>query len=923
MRQLMGLWLILLMGGLALAKVEYALPDKGQLVMDSPLEATFQFGGETGRRLEASREQWLLPVPYSNPGIVEMIRLRGREPQLPLPVPWSGEYIGKFLLGAIEQWQLTGNAELKAIIQLLVNKVAEYQKPDGYAGPWPEETQLIAQWDLWGHYHLMMALLTWYELTGDEQALTVSKRMGDLIARTYVEKGFSTLEAPPIEMNMNIIHSLGWLYRLTGEARYLAQMRQIEADWEKSGDFLRNGLAHVPYFMGKVTRWESLHGVDGLVEFYRITGDERYAEAFSNLWDSMRLFDTHTTGGFSTGESAIGDQFAMGSIETCCVIAFNSLSIDELRVKGNSLAGDALEQAFWNAVLGFQHPTCRWFTYDTPMDGRQISAYTVMTGGHGGAGTSEFGCCPANGARGLGMLAKWAVMESAEGPVINYYGPLAVTMPLAEGGKVALRQVTDYPVSPVVRLEVTPDAPREFALRLRIPKWSADTAVRVNGAPVQAIEPGTFLTINRHWKAGDVVEVRFDFTPRAMSGDGPWLGKVALFRGPLLLAWAQGLSDFDAKDLPALDLARPWSLEPVEVKNDWYKPVAAFRLVQQGLPREPLLTDFATAGALGTEYLSWLPAEHGGPPPFNLVKPFEGQAAPEGLARFNWTRSSSDKTRTFALVIAEDEAMTKPVLTGEFTGSGAIVDLEPLQPNTRYWWNVTSTNQYGKRESENGPYSFIVDPSLPVEVIETYQFSPEGIGAASKLAGNSEPTYGKLLSVEGVKPAEGPSGQPDTALEFNGAGRVMYSVPWVPDDYSFSVWVMPLDVTTEKTQQLVSFWCAGMDDPLRVYISAGQLAAAIEGGGGFHTPKAPVQANHWYHVVAVKSGTQLSLYLDGKQVAQTGVRGPVMTRAQDFSLGANPHYAGDEYLIGRLADFVWYGKALTDEEIAELAARKP
>jgi len=49
----------------------------------------------------------------------------------------------------------------------------------------------------------------------------------------------------------------------------------------------------------------------------------------------------------------------------------------------------------------------------------------------------------------------------------------------------------------------------------------------------------------------------------------------------------------------------------------------------------------------------------------------------------------------------------------------------------------------------------------------------------------------------------------------------------------------------------------------------------------------------------------------------------VMTRARDFSLGANPHYMGDEYLIGRLADFAWYGKALTDEEIAELAARKP
>ena len=68
-------------------------------------------------------------------------------------------------------------------------------------------------------------------------------------------------------------------------------------------------------------RWESLHDVQGLVELYQITGEERYRRAFENLWRSILRWDRRNTGGFSSGEQATGDPYAPTAIETCCTLS--------------------------------------------------------------------------------------------------------------------------------------------------------------------------------------------------------------------------------------------------------------------------------------------------------------------------------------------------------------------------------------------------------------------------------------------------------------------------------------------------------------------------------------------------------------------------------------------------------------------------
>ena len=91
-----------------------------------------------------------------------------------------------------------------------------------------------------------------------------------------------------------------------------------------------------------------------------------------------------------------------------------AVSVDMLRMTGVPIVADELELATFNAMLGGQSPTGRWWTYNTPMDGvRKASAHDIVFQAR--PGSPELNCCSVNGPRGLGMLAEWAVMQQGDG----------------------------------------------------------------------------------------------------------------------------------------------------------------------------------------------------------------------------------------------------------------------------------------------------------------------------------------------------------------------------------------------------------------------------------------------------------------------------------------------------------------------------
>ncbi len=587
--------------------------------------------GVIGEYTRNVTSQWLTIAPHANPGMLEMFRDRDRLPYRDM-VPWSGEFAGKYLTGAVQVLRVTGEEKLKTYIKEFVAQLLPLQDNDGYFGPWPKAARLTNRvdypdgrvlwtWDTWGHYHLMLGLLLWHEETGDKKVFAAIIAMADAICDMYLSHGNAHGKKKPkarlcdtgnTDKNLSPIHTFGLLFTKTGNRRYLQMMLQICDEFAAkdpqgnylTGDYLLGSLAGKEFFESPRPRWESLHAIMGLTELYHATANAEYKQAFVQIWRSIARGDRHNNGGFSSGEKATGNPFDPAPIETCCTIAWMALCVEMLRLTGESLVADELELSLLNSITGMHSPSGRWATYDTPMHGVRIaSAHAIVFQSR--EGTPELNCCSVNSVRGFGMLSDWAVVRAAENTLnLNYFGSGTISVPLTKSVNVTLTQTTEYPVEPNITLAVTPSKASAFTLNVRIPRWSRKTVVKVNGVAIKGVTPGTYLPISRTWKKGDKVQITLDFSLHQWVGKWDAQGKVSLYRGPLLLAYDRRYNDMDPDKVPAI------SLDELKAKKvswkAWLPPTLLLEFTAAD-GQKLRLCDFASAGQGGTPYLSWLP----------------------------------------------------------------------------------------------------------------------------------------------------------------------------------------------------------------------------------------------------------------------------------------------------------------------------
>ena len=784
------------------------VPPKGAEALHSMAESQWHLGGVVAARLEANLDQWLLRAPEANPALTGMFLLRDRLPA-PKLTPWAGEFAGKYLISSVQALRLCNRAELREHTARFVAELIGTQASDGYLGPFPKSERLLKHWDLWGHYHVMQGLLLWHDYSGDAAALAAARRAADLICRTYLDGARRVFDAGSPEMNMAVAHVLAELHRRTGEPRYLAMTGEIVKDWERdgAGDYLRTGVAGTPFYKTPRPRWESLHDLQALAELWRITGEARYRDAFTSHWRTIREFDRRNTGAFSGGEKATGNAFAPSAIETCCTVAWMALSCDMLRLTGDPRVADELELSTFNAALGAQHPSGRWWTYNTPMDGeRKASAHDIVFQAR--TGSPELNCCSVNGPRSLGMLGDWAVMRDERGLVVNWLGPMEMTAKDAAGGTVTLRCETDYPLGGRMVWRIASVGP--MRVRFRIPEWAEGARARVAGGAVP-VKPGAYLEVERVWRDTETVELQLPLPLRAFEGQREQRGRASLYRGPLLLAYDQRDNAFDEAGIPSIEPARLTEAKLVPLREAAGYLCAPWLLIELPTSKGPLrLRDFASAGASGTRYRSWLRVA--------------GQEAPVG---------------------------------------------------------------------------------------------PDGLVVSASLKGDAKPQFGQQLNAAGfVATADG------RAVSLNGRdGMLLYGLPEnFGADFTVAVRVRIRELPAAKQiGHVFSAWCASMDDPLRLTVDHGKLAARIEAVRGYGTAGVPLAVGEWHHVAAVKAGAKLTLYVDGVARASAEVPAVVSTQSRAFALGGNPAYTGaPEFLAADFADLLVRNRALSPDEVAAL-----
>lgn len=140
---------------------------------------------------------------------------------------------------------------------------------------------------------------------------------------------------------------------------------------------------------------------------------------------------------------------------------------------------------------------------------------------------------------------------------------------------VTVTQTTDFPEEQGTTLTIGGAA--EFTLRIRRPGWArTGYAVRLNGSEVDSadVDPGSYLSIDRSWSDGDVVEIDLPFTVR-MEATPDDRALRALFYGPVHLVARTGGSQLtfslDATTRLSGDLGaafRPVEGEPLRFTHE-------------------------------------------------------------------------------------------------------------------------------------------------------------------------------------------------------------------------------------------------------------------------------------------------------------------------------------------------------------------
>ncbi len=925
-RFLFAIWLIF--------NCVFTLPAEAtnRLAFDSLPLARFEFSGPVGERIHANLDNWLLHAPQANPGMLEMFRVRDRKPE-PQLVPWAGEFVGKYLISSVQALRMSDDPRLRAQAAKVVAELIATQADDGYLGPFPKNVRLLKNWDLWGHYHAIQALLLWHEQTGDPAALAAARKAGDLVCNTFLDTGKRVFDTGDSEMNMSILTGMAMLHRFTGEPRYLRMAREVEKDWERAGDYLRAGLDGREYYRSPKPRWESLHDLQGLVEMWRITGEPKYREAFEHHWRSIRRWDRRNTGGFSSGEQATGNPYTPSAIETCCTVAWMAITIDYLRLTGDLHAADELELSTLNGGLGAQHTSGRWFTYNTPMDGvREASAHTIVFQSR--AGTPELNCCSVNGPRIPGMLSEWAVMSGNDGLVLNWLGAGEFNLKLADGTPATITSNDDAWRSGRTELRIKTPAKNPFAVRLRIPAWAKEPTLLLNGKPIANVVAGNYSVVKRKWNKSDKLELSFKMPLRSVAGANEAAGKVSLYRGPLLLTYDQAQNAFDEEAIPAVASAKLAEARVVETKPRRDRTSATTRTLIDpwlviDLPtadgRSLRLIDFASAGASGTHYRSWLPAADSPPAPAFAQLPADGARVPVGEVRFQWRVQRGSKAlisgATYRIEFATNESFL-PLLLARNGGPENRIALntktlaEKLgDPHTKLFWRVVSLGTNGESIPDVPAAQFVLDSSASQQVLPPEpRLGPNGELIVHSLRGEALPQFGQVESAKFTsRDAEG--------TEVNGRDQMLvYALPaWPEEEFTIAVRVRLKEAQPNHPGQIFSAWAASMDDPLRLMVKNGKVFAGIESGGAFSTASAVIEAGRWQHVAAVKRGGTLTLFLNGKPAGSSAAPEFTTTLAKNCALGGNPNYTGNEFLAARFADFYLFARALNADEIRKLA----
>jgi DUF1680 family protein len=403
---------------------------------------------------------------------------------------------------------------------------------------------------IWAPYYtlhkILAGLMDVYEVSGNTKALDIASGMG-----SWVYARLSKLPADTLIKMWNTYiagefggmnEAMARLYRITGKEDYLKTAQLFDNIRVFYGDTKHtHGLAkNVDIFRGLHAN-QHIPQIVGSIEMYRVSNNPEYYKIADNFWYKAVNDYMYSIGGVAGARNPANAECFIsqpgtlyengfsdgGQNETCATYNMLKLTSDLFMFDQRAVYMDYYERALYNHILASVAESNPANTYHVSLRPGSVKQFSNedMTG---------FTCCNGTAIESSTKLQNSIYFKSKDNQAlyVNLYIPS--TLEWTERN-ITVDQATSFPNEDHTRLTVKGSG--KFDMHVRVPGWATHGFfVQINGkAQKLQAKPGSYLTISRTWKDGDVVELKMPF--------GFHLDPVmdqqniaSLFYGPVLLA---------------------------------------------------------------------------------------------------------------------------------------------------------------------------------------------------------------------------------------------------------------------------------------------------------------------------------------------------------------------------------------------------
>jgi DUF1680 family protein len=533
----------------------------------------------------------------------------------------------KWLDAAARVYAFEPAEELTSQMDAFIELLAEAQAPDGYLYTYNQIHFPDVRWanlqiehELYCHGHLIEAGVSHFQATGRHSLLDIAEKAAFLLVREFLGSGPARTPGHQ-EIEIALIR----LHRATGNEQYLALSEQfieqrgrprpfVPLIFRENQDVGRRTelvsarrsryLAEHPehrtfqlpagnkaqkppgiqlrYFLsalagkyfqqhrpvrdqtvpvGHTVRFAYLE--TAIAMLCRERGDDTLLPALEQAWERMVNRRMYVTGGIGSlpmiegfgRDYELDPEYAYA--ETCAALGCMFWNWEMTLLTGQARYADLFEWQLYNAASVGMGLDGTSYLYNNPL---------ACRGGITRRSWYQVPCCPSNLSRTWADLGKYLYSQEPGNLWVHQYVGSQAQVDLEV--PVHIRTESGLPWDGDVAIHLSPQALVAFTLHLRIPSWTDQVLLRVNGELVETACPPNlpagsespasgyapqrayYLPLSRTWAPGDTVEIEFQMPIIAREAHHrvkSVRGQVALTRGPLVYC-------LESADNPGMDL---------------------------------------------------------------------------------------------------------------------------------------------------------------------------------------------------------------------------------------------------------------------------------------------------------------------------------------------------------------------------------